>query len=301
MKIGGKAAEKEESLAALCDEMLALSRGSRFLLVHGGGAEVTAVSRKLGIEPVFRDGVRQTSEEEMDIVDMVLAGKINKQTGAAPAHPGPGRGGPERHRRRDLHRTPAGGGQARDRTGEVTVHRRAAPDLLLANGFLPVLSSASMDAAGQGLNINADAAAFSIAAHLAAAALVFLSDIPGILSEGSVMQAVSAAEARDLITRGVITGGMIPKVSAALAAMDRGVQKVIIGQYDSAGSLARLLEGKQGTQTMEMKHHQPGNGHRPPLPPAVRQRAARHLARATASGWRISPGRNTSTSPGASR
>jgi acetylglutamate kinase len=105
-----------------------------------------------------------------------------------------------------------------------------------------------MDQEGRGLNINADSVAFSLAAHLAAAALVFFSDIPGILSDGSVIQALSAPEAKDLIAKGVITGGMIPKVSASLEAMEGGVQKVIIGQYAGPGSLARLLEGKQGTR-----------------------------------------------------
>jgi acetylglutamate kinase len=248
VKIGGKAAEAQDSLASLCEEILALSRGSRFLLVHGGGAEVSAISRKLGVEPVFIDGVRQTSEQEMDIVDMVLAGKINKQMVRLLRTKGLNAVGLSGTDGGIFTGRPLGGGQTGTRTGEVTSVDERLLTLLLDNGFLPVLSSASMDDTGQGLNINADAAAFSIASHLAASALVFLSDIPGILSEGSVIQAVSATEARGLITRGVITGGMIPKVSAALTAMDQGVQKVIIGQYDSAGSLGRLLEGKQGTR-----------------------------------------------------
>ena len=105
-----------------------------------------------------------------------------------------------------------------------------------------------MDAEGNGLNINADAAAFRLAAHLGAAALVFLSDIPGVISDGSVVQALSAQEAKALIGRGVIKGGMVPKVTASFDAMDKGVKKVIIGQYESPGSLARLLEGKEGTR-----------------------------------------------------
>jgi acetylglutamate kinase len=248
IKIGGKAAEKEESLAGLCDEMLSLSKDHRFLLVHGGGAEVTALSRKLGIEPVFRDGIRQTTPEEMDIVDMVLGGKVNKRlvrllrtrgldaVGLSGADGGVVKGAP-------LGET--GGG---NHTGEVASIDTRLLELLLGNGFLPVLSSVSMDEEGRGLNINADAAAFAIAAHLQAAALVFFSDIPGILRDGSILQALSSAEAKDLIARGVVTGGMIPKVTASLDALERGVQKVIIGQYEERGSLARLLEGKQGTR-----------------------------------------------------
>jgi acetylglutamate kinase len=248
IKIGGKAAEKEESLAALCDEMLTLSKDHRFLLVHGGGAEVTALSRKLGIEPVFRDGIRQTTPEEMDIVDMVLGGKVNKRlvrllrtrgldaVGLSGADGGVVKG------------TPLGGTDGGNHTGEVASIDTRLLELLLGNGFLPVLSSVSMDEEGRGLNINADAAAFAIAAHLQAAALVFFSDIPGILRDGSILQALSSAEAKDLIARGVVIGGMIPKVTASLDALERGVRKVIIGQYEERGSLARLLEGKQGTR-----------------------------------------------------
>jgi acetylglutamate kinase len=250
VKIGGKAADREESLAALCDEMLALSKEQRFLLVHGGGAEVTALSKRLGIEPVFRDGIRQTTPQEMDIVDMVLGGKVNKRlvrllrtrgldaVGLSGADGGIVTGVP----------LGAKSGRAMNRTGEVASIDKRLLELLLDNGFLPVLSPVSMDQEGHGLNINADAAAFGLAAHLQADALVFFSDIPGILRDGSVLQALSAAEAKDLVTREVITGGMIPKVTASLDALERGVQKVIIGQYDQRGSLARMLEGKQGTR-----------------------------------------------------
>ncbi len=143
---------------------------------------------------------------------------------------------------------PFGGDPSVTRTGDVTAVDPRLLELLVSNGFLPVLCSTSMDAQGRGLNINADTVAFRLAAHLSASALVFFSDIPGILSDGSVVQAVSAEEARGLISRGVISGGMVPKVLASLEAMERGVRKVIIGQYEGAGSLARLLEGKQGTQ-----------------------------------------------------
>ena len=250
VKIGGRAAEQTADLAALCDEMLVLSREHAVILVHGGGAEVTAVSRRLGIEAVFHDGVRLTSPEEMDIVDMVLAGKVNKQLvrllrtrGANAVGLSGSDGGIFTGRALS-----AVQGSAQTRTGEITATDTRLLALLLENGYLPVISSTSMDAEGRGLNINADSAAFGLAARLAASALVFLSDIPGILSEGSTVQALSAEEARGLIEKGVIKGGMIPKVIASLEAMNQGVQKVIIGQYDGAGSLARLLEGKQGTR-----------------------------------------------------
>jgi acetylglutamate kinase len=243
VKIGGRAAEKEESLSALGDEMLSLSDGQRFLLIHGGGAEVTALSKKLGIESVFKDGIRQTSAEEMDVVDMVLAGRMNKKLVRLLRARGLDAVGLSGADGGILTGVAVGG-----RTGEVASINTRLLELLLGAGFLPVLSSVAADAGGRGLNINADAMAFALAAQVKAEALVFFSDIPGVLCDGSVMQALSAAEARDLVSRGVITGGMIPKVTASLEAMDRGVRKVIIGQYDGPGSLGRLLEGKQGTR-----------------------------------------------------
>jgi acetylglutamate kinase len=253
IKVGGKAAEQTAGLTALCDEMHVLSPEHRLVLVHGGGAEVTAVSRRLGIEAVFHDGVRITSPEEMDIVDMVLAGKVNKQlvrllrtrgvnaVGLSGSDGGIFTG-------RAVSAVSAVQGSAQTRTGEITAADGKLLALLLSNGYLPVISSTSMDAEGRGLNINADAAALALAARMGASALVFLSDIPGILSEGSIVQALSADEARALIAKGVIKGGMIPKVTASLEAMNGGVQKVIIGRYEGAGSLGRLLEGKQGTR-----------------------------------------------------
>jgi acetylglutamate kinase len=248
VKIGGRAAEDRESLGALCDELRDVSREHRLVLVHGGGAEVTSVSHKFGIEPIFRDGVRQTSPEEMDIVDMVLAGRVNSQLVRMLRARGLDAVGLSGSDGGTFTGEPIGGRGTANRTGEVTHVDVRLPLLLLDAGFVPVLSSTSMDAEGNGLNINADTAAFRLAAHLGAAALVFLSDIPGVISDGSVVQALCAEEAKSLISRGVIKGGMVPKVTASFDAMDKGVKKVIIGQYESPGSLARLLEGKEGTR-----------------------------------------------------
>jgi acetylglutamate kinase len=248
VKIGGKAAEDRQSLAALCDELVGLTRDRHVVLLHGGGAEVTAVSRRFGIEAAFTDGVRQTSAEEMDVVDMVLRGKVNSRLvrllrarGLNAVGLGGSDGG-------TFTGEPLGGRGASTRTGEITRVDLRLITTLLAAGFLPVLCSTSMDAEGGGLNINADSAAFQVAAGLEAAVLVFLSDIRGVISDGSVLQALSEGETKDLIARGVIAGGMVPKVTSSFDAMSRGVKKVIIGRYESAGALARLLDGKEGTR-----------------------------------------------------
>jgi acetylglutamate kinase len=244
IKLGGRAAENHEALAALAEEIAGLTRENRVLLVHGGGAEVTALSQRLGIEAVFKDGVRQTSPAEMDIVDMVLAGRVNSHL----------------VRLFSVHGLRAVGVRGADggtitaralggtRTGEVAAIDTRFLELLMANGYFPVLCPTATDERGAGLNLNADTVAFALAGQLAAVALVFLSDIPGVLAEGSVIQTLAAKEARALIARGVITGGMVPKIGASLEAMEQGVRKVIIGQYDGPGALSRLLEGKQGTR-----------------------------------------------------
>jgi len=248
LKIGGRAAESRDSLLSLADEMAELTRDNRLVLVHGGGPEVTAISKRFGIEPVFRDGIRQTTAEEMDIVDMVLGGRINAQLVRLLRARGIDAVGVTGADGGIIKAERMGGPDASSRTGDVTAVDPRLLELLLQNGFLPVVASPSMDEAGNALNINADTVAFRIAAQLAARALVFFSDTPGILCDGSIVQALSAPEARSLILRGVITGGMVPKVSASLDAMDQGVGKVIIGQYEGPGSLARLMEGKQGTR-----------------------------------------------------
>jgi len=250
IKIGGKAAEKQQALAGLAQEMRDLSKERRFILVHGGGAEVTALSEKLGITSVFRDGVRQTSPQEMDVVEMVLAGKVNSSlvrllrkhgldaVGLSGTDGGMLAG-------RQLRALP---GDEDTRTGEVTKVDTKLLGLLLGSGYVPVVASPAMDDTGRALNINADAAAFAIASALPCFALVFLSDIPGVMADGGVLAELTAAKAGSLVSSGVISGGMVPKVSAALDAIGKGVSTVIIGQYEESGSLARLLDGRQGTR-----------------------------------------------------
>ncbi len=248
VKIGGKAAEDRPALAALCDELAGIARDHRVVLVHGGGAEVTSMSKRLGIEAVFKDGVRQTSAEEMDIVDMVLGGKVNSHLVRLLRARGLNAAGLRGFDGGTFTGAPLGGAGAATRTGEITrVDTRLIATLLEA-GYLPVLASTSMDAEGGGLNINADTAAFQVAAALRAEALVFLSDIPGVLADGSVVQALSEREAAGLVSRGVVSGGMVPKVASSFEAMGKGVKNVIIGRYEGPGALARLLDGKEGTR-----------------------------------------------------
>jgi acetylglutamate kinase len=249
LKIGGKAAEGETALRELALDLKDLQRaGRRPLLVHGGGAEVSRLSRELGIEPVFHEGVRVTSPEEMDIVEMILCGKVGKRLVRlfqACGLPAVGLSGADggiftgRPLGRLLERETRTGGVARVDPGLLGV--------LLEAGYLPVIAPTTADEAGTGVNINADTVAFELACALGSSSLLFLSDIPGVLSGGKVLSRLDRAAVQAAIREGTITGGMIPKANAALEALERGVGRVVIGQYGGRGSLRALLEGGQGT------------------------------------------------------
>jgi acetylglutamate kinase len=250
VKIGGRAAAAGEALKDLAADIAGLRESFRFFLVHGGGAEVSRVTKIFGLQPVFKDGVRQTSPAEMEIVDMALAGKMNKgivrvfETLGVPAVGLSGcDGGFFTGRSID----PAAG----SRTGRVTRVKPEAALLLAGAGYVPVIASTSMDERGEALNINADEAAHEIARCLRAKALVYLSDIPGILKDGRLVVRLNAGEAEKEIAAGVITGGMIPKVRSALEALGGGVGSVVIGEFTRRGDLGRLLSRESGTTIAE--------------------------------------------------
>ena len=245
VKIGGRAAT-DSALKDLAGDIKGLKDKFRFLLVHGGGAEVSRVSRVFGLEPVFKDGVRQTSPAEMDIVDMVLAGKMNKalvrmfmESGV----PAVGLSGSDGGFFTGESIDPA----ADNRTGRITKVDPTAALLLAGAGYIPVIASTSMDLGGRALNINADEAAFEIARAIKAGVLVYLSDISGILKDGKTIARINAGEAEKEIAAGVITGGMIPKVRSALEALKSGVGSVVIGEFTRKGDLDRLFRYETGT------------------------------------------------------
>ena len=238
VKIGGRAAADKEKTAALIRDMAADNEGT-FVLVHGGGAEVTAAAKQFGIESQFVDGVRFTSMREMAVVDAVLAGKINKelvrQIRAAGLN-GVGLSGSD-----------GGLFTADSCTGKVTGTDIRLLHLLTENGYTPVIATTSMTADGFPLNINADEAALTLAAALKADQLIFISDIPGVLKNDRVLPSLNEAAIEKEISDGVISGGMIPKVKSALNAVKKGVGAVVIGGYEEAGDLLRLKTGTKGT------------------------------------------------------
>lgn len=248
IKIGGRAATDEGAFDSLVREMAARAASTQLIVVHGGGAEVTRLSERLGISPVFENGVRMTSPSEMEIVDMVLAGKMNKQVVRrflAHGVPAVGLSGSDGGL---VTGTPIGG---ETRTGRVV---RVDPRILLLlgrDGYVPVIASTASTADGIALNINADEIALALATQIHAVVLLFLSDTPGILDrEGKTLESLDELQAEAQIASGVISGGMIPKVRSAVQALKAGVGAIVIGRYEKNGDLEKLLDGRLGTHVV---------------------------------------------------
>ena len=246
VKLGGSAASFDDAMRAFAGELRRVHE--RAVVVHGGGKEVSALSERLGITPVFEDGVRMTGDEEMDVVEMVLAGTANKRlvrtflaagvaaVGIAGSDGGTVTGTPVADR--DGHPS---------RTARVSAVDPRLIRALWRDGYVPVVSPTSSTTEWSAVNINADDVAFALAGALRADALLFLSDVPGILVDGRPLGTITARDAVELIAARVITGGMIPKVHNALTAIDSGVSSVVIGNYSKPGDLSRLLDGSAGT------------------------------------------------------
>jgi acetylglutamate kinase len=238
-----------------------MAAGIRVVIVHGGGPQATALSRRLGLEPVQIAGRRVTDDRVLQVVKMALAGEVGVDLAAALRAHGV--------RCLGLHGVSAGLVDAVKRpprilaggppepvdlghVGDVTAVNVEVLDLLTGAGLVPAIASIGGDAQGRVFNINADSVANAVAAHLKARRLLAVSGVPGVLRSvddpGSRIGKLTASRARELIASGVIAGGMIPKVEESLAALAAGVSAVhVVGDAEGA-LLAEVLEpGSAGT------------------------------------------------------
>ena len=231
IKYGGNAMINEDLKQQVMEDIVLLHLiGVKVVLVHGGGPEITEMLAKIGKETKFVDGLRVTDKETAEVVQMVLAGKINKSLvnlleikgGKAMGISG-----------MDGHLITA---TAKDErlgyVGKITgVNVEPIFDLLQHN-YIPVVSTVGCDSEGNVYNINADTAAAYIAGALEAECLISMTDIAGILRDkddpSTLISKITTAEAIDLFQDGTISGGMIPKVECCLEAINRGVKKVFI-------------------------------------------------------------------------
>ena len=227
VKLGGNAmSDPELALQFAADVVLMRSVGIQPVVVHGGGPQIGELMTRLGKEPEFRDGLRVTDAETLDIARMVLGGRVNREiVSAINAHDrlGVGLSGEDAGLLIATQRDAALG-----YVGQVQAVNPDVLETLLGAGFIPVVSTLAGDGSGQAYNVNADAAAIAIAAAVGAEKLVYLTDVPGVLEEvddpTSLLSHLSAARAQTLIAAGVIAGGMIPKLEACLDAVALHVQ-----------------------------------------------------------------------------
>jgi acetylglutamate kinase len=248
VKYGG-AVMTDENLKSMIAQDVTLLRkiGINVVVVHGGGKEITSLADKLNLDTTFVNGQRYTDESMRDVVQMVLAGLINKDI----------------VRRINIHGGRAVGLSGIDANlitvkkvdenlglvGTVTDVNSSFIINLLQNGFLPVIAPIGVDSEGTIHNVNADIAAGPIAASLNAIKLVYITDTDGVQINNERISHLTEAQAKKLIEDKIITGGMIPKVVSALSAIDAGVQKVHIINGKIEHALLLEIFTKEGVGT----------------------------------------------------
>ncbi|HKG92214.1 MAG TPA: acetylglutamate kinase [Gemmatimonadaceae bacterium] len=241
VKVGGRAQSDPALPAAIA--ALWRERPGALCVVHGGGDEVSALQSRLGGVPEFVGGRRVTSEQDIETLRMALSGSANKRLVAALIALGVPAVGLSGEDGALLSARTARGG-ALGRVGDVTAVDARLLRHLMDGHYLPVLSPLSRDAAPSAgaagaLNVNADDAAAAVAAALGAVELLLISDVPGVLVGDGPASELDAGAARALVRNGTARGGMAAKLEAALAALERGVVRVRVGDVAAIGDRAR--------------------------------------------------------------
>ncbi len=256
VKYGGNAMINEQLKEQVMEDIVLLQLvGVKVVLVHGGGPEISETMQKLGKQAQFVDGLRVTDKETVDIVQMVLAGKINKSL---------------------VNLLQMNGGKAmgvsgidgrlieasiKDErlgfVGNITNVNIAPVTDLLEKGYIPVVSTVACDRDGNVYNINGDTAAAYIAGALQAERLIMMTDISGILLDKddpkTLIPKITVSEAKGLFESGVISGGMIPKVDCCIEALEKGVNNVIVMDGRIPHSILMELLTDEGAGTMVTK------------------------------------------------
>jgi acetylglutamate kinase len=260
VKLGGAAIDRESDLALAQDVLLLRSVGVRCLLVHGGGPQVDAMLRRVGKEPEFKDGLRVTDAETLEIVRMVLVGKINRDLVAtinSQAGDEPVAVGVSGEDAGLLTVTPAD--PALGFVGNVTRVRAEVIHRLLDDGLTPVISTVGANAEGQPYNVNADEAARAIAVAMGAEKIVYLTAVPGLLEnpadESTLVPRLTAAELRARSEHESVGKGMIPTLRACADAVEQGVSfaHIIDGRVSHSLLIELLTDHGVGTMIRQEK------------------------------------------------
>ena len=253
VKYGGNAMINEQLKQQVMEDIALLWLiGVKVVLVHGGGPEISDTMKKLGKEAVFVDGLRVTDKETVDIVQMVLAGKVNKSLVTLLQMKGGHAVG--------LSGMDGGIIEAKVKderlgwVGEITKIRTKPITDLLEKNYIPVISTVASDREGNTYNINGDTAAAYIAGALGAERLIMMTDIAGILEDkddpDTLIPELTISQAKALYDSGVISGGMIPKVDCCIEAIHKGVQNVIIMDGRVPHSILMEILTDEGAGTM---------------------------------------------------
>ena len=256
IKYGGNAMINEQLKQQVMEDIALLWLiGVKVVLVHGGGPEISQTMKRLGKEAVFVDGLRVTDKETVDIVQMVLAGKINKtlvnliqmKGGHAVGLSGIDGGIIEAKMKNEV----------LGYVGEITKIRTQPITDLLEKNYIPVISTVASDRQGNTYNINGDTAAAYLAGALGAERLIMMTDIAGILKDkddpSTLIPVVTVEEAKQLQTDGIVSGGMIPKIECCIEALEHGVKHVVIMDGRIPHSILMELLTDEGAGTMVMK------------------------------------------------
>jgi acetylglutamate kinase len=246
IKVGGNAIEKARD-QTLLDVVLLRYVGMQPILVHGGGPEITAMSERLGMKAEFKNGLRITDEKTMEVVKMVLTGKVNPDIVGAINRLGGQAVGMSGEDGPCIIAEPLD--EAMGFVGRVTQINSEPITALLARGYIPVIASIGLGYDGHAYNINADTVAAEIAVSLNAAKLILLTDVAGVLGvDGHVVAVLSEEDARQRIEAGEVTGGMIPKLEACLRALDGiPLAHIVDGRTPHALLLELFTEAGIGT------------------------------------------------------
>ena len=253
IKYGGNAMINEDLKQQVMEDIALLWLiGVKVVLIHGGGPEISETMKRLGKKSEFVNGLRVTDRETVDIVQMVLAGKVNKtlvnllqmKGGHAVGLSGID-GGILEASMKD---------EALGYVGEITKIRTKPITDLLEKNYIPVISTIASDRQGNTFNINGDTAAASIAGALGAERLIMMTDIAGLLRDkddpSTLIPAVTVSEAKQLFEEGIISGGMIPKVDCCIEAIEKGVKHVVIMDGRVPHSILMELLTDEGAGTM---------------------------------------------------
>ncbi len=258
VKYGGSAMGSPELENAVMQDLVLLKYvGMNLVVVHGGGPEITNMLKRLGIKTRFVKGLRVTDPEIMEIVEMVLVGKINKQIVAGINNWGGQAIGISGKDGNLIEAVQLKGKEDLGCVGKVTRINPRVLEPLIEHGYIPVIAPVGMGQDGTTYNINADHVASEIAIALGADKLVLLTDVPGILADSSdpdtLFSRVLVSEIQDLIDCGIIDGGMIPKVECCVRALENGVSRTHIVDGRVTHSILVEVLTNEGSGTMVVR------------------------------------------------